>query len=192
VRWGSTVSESSRELAVPGDLLGVAEEFLPGPGAYEENYRVRAAVLGYVVKDSLSKVASVRPIKYPNLPAPGSIVVGVVTEVREEYARVRIDAVGDRTLQYPFTGILHIVQIAERVGGSARVYEYVRLGDVVRAKVLSSRPPYLLTIKEPKLGVILASCSLCGATLKLSGDKLACPQCGNSEKRKVGYGYGHT
>jgi len=176
---------------VPGDLLGVAEEFLAGPGAYEENYRVRAAVLGYVVKDTLSKVALVRPVKYPSLPAPGSVVVGVVAEVREEYARVRIDAVGDRVLQYPFTGILHIAQIAERVGSVARLYDYVRLGDVVRAKVLSNRPPYILTIKEPKLGVVLASCSLCGATLRLAGDKLVCPRCGNSERRKVGYGYGH-
>ena len=192
MRWGSTTSAGSRELAVPGDLLGIAEEFLAGPGAYEENYRVRAAVLGYVVRDTLGKVASVRPIRYPNLPTPGSVVVGVVTEVRDEYARVRIDAVGDKVLQYPFTGILHIVQITERVGSTARIYDLVRLGDVVRAKVLSSRPPYILTAKEPKLGVVLASCSLCGATLRPSGDKLVCPRCGNTERRKVAQGYGHV
>lgn len=178
--------------AMPGDQLGVAEEFLPGPGTYEVNYQIRAAVIGKVARDLLNKVVMVEPHKRPSMPHSGAIVLAAITEMREDFARARILSVNNAALRYPFTGMLHVTQVVERAGEIKQMYNYVRIGDIVRSKVLNNSPPYLLTIREARLGVILANCSRCGSQLKLMKDKLKCPTCGNIETRKLGYGYGHT
>lgn len=179
------------DVVVPGDRIGVAEEFLPGPGTYEFDYQIRAASIGRVVKDYLSKVAVVRPFKAPLIPHPGAIGLVVVTDIREDFARTKILSVNNAVLHYTFTGMLHVTQVVEKAGEIKQMYNYVRIGDLVRSKILSHSPPYLLTIKEARLGVVLAYCSKCGGILRLSNDKLKCPQCGNTESRKIGHGYGH-
>ena len=188
---GASSGEAREEVVVPGDQLAVSEEYIPGPGTYELDYRVRAALVGRVSRDNLNKVIMVRPFKDPPLPQPGSIAVAVVTEIREDYARARIIAINNAIVPYHFTGILHMTQVAERASEVKHMHDYVRIGDLVRVKILNQSPPYLLTMREQKLGVILASCNRCGATLKLVGGKLVCPRCGHSERRKLGQGYGY-
>lgn len=184
--------EAVEVLAMPGDRLGMAEEFLPGPGTYEVGYQIRAAVIGKVVRDLLNKVVMVEPYKHPSMPHSGAIVLAAITEMREDFARARILTVNNTVLRYPFTGMLHVTQVVERAGEIKQMYNYVRIGDIVRSKVLNNSPPYLLTIREARLGVILANCSRCGSQLKLAKDKLKCPTCGNVETRKLGYGYGSS
>lgn len=186
------MSEKQGELVLPGDHLGVAEEFLPGPGTYELGYRIRAAMVGLVARDHVSKVVSVKPFKILRLPQQGDTVVALVTEVREDFARAKIFAVNNTPLRYVFTGIIHATQVVDKAGEAKQIHEYLRVGDIVRARVLNQSVPYLLTMRDPKLGVILASCSKCGATLRLSGDRLTCPRCGNLEKRKIAQGYGRV
>ncbi|MCX8185066.1 MAG: exosome complex RNA-binding protein Csl4 [Sulfolobales archaeon] len=183
-------SEELKNVVVPGDRIGVAEEFLPGPGTYEVNYQIRSAVVGRVVRDLLNKVAYVRSLKPPRIPQSGAIVLAVITEIREDFARAKILAVNNVAIRYYFTGVIHVTQVIEKVGEAKQMFNYVRLGDLVRARTLNNTPPFLLSIKESKLGVVLASCSKCGATLKLHGEKLKCLQCGNIETRKIGHGYG--
>ncbi|MCX8208518.1 MAG: exosome complex RNA-binding protein Csl4 [Sulfolobales archaeon] len=179
-----------KNVVVPGDLIGVAEEFIPGPGTYEMNYQIRSAIVGRVVKDLRSKVVHIEPLKALKIPQPGAIVLAVVTEIREDFARVKIMAVNNVFTHYHFTGMLHVTQVVEKVGEVKHMFNYVRLGDLVRARVLNHAPPYLLSIRDPKLGVVLASCSKCGTALRLHGERLKCPQCGNVETRKIGHGYG--
>lgn len=182
---------TTEEFVVPGDLLGVAEEFLPGPGTYEIGYQIRAAAVGRVVRDLLNKVVTVELCKTPVMPYSGAVLLAIITEMREDFARAKILAVNNTTLRYPFTGVLHVTQVVEKTGEVKQMYDYVRIGDVVRAKALNNSPPYLLTVREAKLGVVLAYCSKCGAQLKLLKDKLKCPQCGSTETRKLGHGYGY-
>ncbi|MGI0150979.1 MAG: hypothetical protein ACREC5_03460, partial [Thermoplasmata archaeon] len=49
-------------LVLPGDLLGTAEEFVPGLGAYEVGGRVFAALLGHPEIDPKARAVSVRAI----------------------------------------------------------------------------------------------------------------------------------
>ncbi len=180
----------SEELVVPGDRIGVAEEFLPGPGTYELDYQIRASAVGRVVRDVIGKVVSVRPLKVPAMPRSDSTVLATISEIREDFAIARIFAVDGDPLPYTFTGILHVAQVAERGGGAKLLYDYVRVGDVVRSKVLNDCPPYIMSLRGARLGVVLANCSRCGAPLRPSGERLKCPQCGNVETRKLGHGYG--
>jgi len=161
---------------------------MPSSGTYVDNGTVRAAVVGYAVYDFLSRRVSVKPVKPLRIPKAGDTVVGVVTAVRDEIAIVKVLGFDIyNTFKNPFTGLLHISQASEsRV---QNLYEVVRLGDLIKAKVLNNYIPLLLSTKEPKFGVILAYCSRCGAVLLKKDSNLICSRCHSVEVRKVSLEY---
>jgi len=175
----------------PGEEICVIEEFLPGVGTFDRDGIVRAALIGVTQVDMVSRVVFVKPfVKPPRMPEKGDIVYGIVQVVKDEFAIVKIagDYYGHR---YPtsFTGLLHISQATDRY--VKNLYEVVRVGDVLKAKVLSNYPPYNLTIKEHRLGIVLAFCGKCGERMiKAGNDTLKCGRCGNTERRKVSSEYG--
>jgi len=185
------IKELTNRGVVPGDALCVIEEFLPGPGTYEYNGVVRAALVGSTIADLNTRVINVKPrIREPILPRRGSIVYGIIVLIREEYAIVRlVSDVSGIKYHTSFTAILHISQVTDKF--IKDLFEVLRMGDIVKAKVLNDSIPYNISIKDPKLGVVLAFCGRCGSLLKFeSGDLLKCPACGNSERRKVSADYG--
>jgi exosome complex component CSL4 len=177
----------------PGDILCAIEEFIPGEGVYVDNGYIRAAQFGVVEVDFVSRKISVRPLgKKPRLPRKGGVVYGVVTGVpREELALVKIFA-DERMIPFNgfFTGVLHVSQVSDNPSQRS-IYEFVKPGDFIRATVTSPSSPYVLSIKRPQDGVILAYCSVCGAPLyKVPGSPyLLCKRCGNKEKRKTAIHY---
>ncbi|MEM0021418.1 MAG: exosome complex RNA-binding protein Csl4 [Fervidicoccaceae archaeon] len=179
----------NNDVVVPGEELAVIEEFSPLNGTYsDENGFVRASLLGKVSKDLLNKVIRVNPVKSRYaFPMVKDIVIGYVSFLRGEIAMVNIVRDGNlRPLTGQLAGFLHISQ----TGAEGRhISEHIAPGDLIRARVISSENPFQLSIKHPSLGVILASCSQCGAILRRDGDKLVCPKCGNIEKRKIASGY---
>ncbi len=187
---------SKERFVVPGDLLAVIEEYFPGEGTYvlEERGEIRAAVAGHPFIDVRARRLNVRPAgRTPKVPKRGSTVYGYVSMVpRDDLALVRT------TMEYPllkirelewFPGILHISQASDKYVNS--IYQVVRLGDIVKAQVLNSKPPYILSIRQPSYGVVAALCSRCGALLeKRPGTHLLiCPRCGNKESRKTSPSY---
>jgi len=180
----------STRVVLPGDVLCVEEEFMPGSGAYvDEKGFVRAAIVGEPVYDIASRRVSVRPFSRKSLlPKQGDVVVGVVSIVKEDVAIVKVLGFD---IHAPFknsiTGLLHISQISESRVES--IYDAVKLGDLVKAKVINNYVPLLLSIKEPRLGVVLAYCSKCGAVLVKEESNLRCPRCGSVEQRKVSLDY---
>ncbi|HDN75897.1 MAG TPA: RNA-binding protein [Acidilobales archaeon] len=187
----SRISEIKDKYVVPGESICVIEEFMPGIGTYEVKGEVRAALVGKVDLDLNIRTANVRPkVKEPILPCRGVIAYGIVTLIREEYALLRlIGDINGNKYTTPFTAILHISQASEKF--IKDLFEILRVGDIVKVKVLNDTVPYNVTIKEAKLGVILAFCGKCGAQLKYEGtEMLKCPMCGNVEKRKLSIDYG--
>ncbi|MEM1680441.1 MAG: exosome complex RNA-binding protein Csl4 [Sulfolobales archaeon] len=176
--------------AVPGTALCVIEEFLPGSWVYEEEGVVRAAVVGKVSPDLRLRTISVKPcVKTPQLLSKGNIIYGLVTILYEELAVIKIFAneLG-RRYDNPFTGLLHITQVQE--GYVRNFYDVLAVGDIVKAKVLNDTTPYSITIKEQKLGVVMAYCTICGSPMrKYQSDTLKCFKCGNIEKRKLSTSY---
>ncbi|MEM2021101.1 MAG: exosome complex RNA-binding protein Csl4 [Zestosphaera sp.] len=179
------LDELNKLRLVPGEEVCVLEEFLPGNGTYEHEGIVRSTIVGRPLIDLDIRVVEVRPSSNRvYMPTAGSIVYGIVSLVKDEYALARIycDAKCRKYLT-TFTGILYVSQISDMYVRS--VYELVRPGDVVKAKSLSDTPPYRLTLKERQLGVVLAYCSVCGAKLVKHGNTLSCPACKSSENRKT-------
>lgn len=189
----SRIEQIRGKKVVPGEEVCIVEEFTSGIGTYEEDGVVRATLSGIVEPDTTLRVVHVRPkVKLPRMPSRGDIVYAVTHVVRDEImiAKIVADGQGKKYLN-PFTGLLHISQASDRFVKD--LYEVVRVGDLIKAKVLGYAPPYNLTLKEPRLGVVLGFCSICGGLLKkLSTDTLKCPECGNVEKRKVSLDYGNV
>jgi len=180
----------SGQIVVPGDRLGVIEEFTLGPGTYEQSGTIYSSTTGRALLDLLNKQASVFPkVHASNVPHVGSTVLGQVSEVQSKQATIRIFQVGSRLLTGFFSGLLHISDVSQRYVES--MYEVCKAGDIVRARVISDKNRvFHLTINEKDLGVVYAFCSRCGHALVQRRFILRCPECGNSERRKPAHDYG--
>jgi len=180
----------SGQIVVPGDRLGVIEEFLPGPGTYESEGTIYSAATGRALMDLLNKQVSVYPKAHvTRVPHVGSLVLGQVSDVQSKQANIRIFKVGDHSLSGFFSGPLHIGDVSPRYVES--MYEACRAGDIVRAKVISEKNrTFHLTTNEKDLGVVYAFCSRCGHSLTQRRFIMRCPECDNTERRKTAADYG--
>jgi len=187
------MSRSERKsglFVVPGDRLGVIEEFTPGPGTYVEQGTIRSKVTGRTLLDMLNKKVSVYPlIQAVSVPRIGSTVSGQVLDVKSKTAMLRILKVGKKSLSGFFTGVLHISDVSPSYVET--MFSVCKRGDIMRAKVVSDKNRiFYLSTAEKNLGVIYAFCSQCGHVLLLREQRMRCPRCGNVENRKVTLDYG--
>jgi exosome complex component CSL4 len=170
---------------VPGEKLGVVEEFDPGRGTVEVNGIVYSSQTGTAAVDTKRRVVSVKTAAGPVVvPEEGSSVTGVVEKVQEKMAIVNLVLVDGKKMVLPFTGMLHISNSSPRF--ERVMSEVCKPNDILRAKVIdtSQRIPKLTTIGRD-LGVIKAYCSRCGNELVLSGRILRCSNCRNVERRRL-------
>lgn len=181
------------EFVLPGTFLGVAEEFLPGKGAYEEDGKVYAATIGIAEYDMKGRKAQVNPVvSQPPSPSMGDVVVCQVVAMREKMALVEILALKnheDREVTGSTKARIYISQSSPRYVKD--LSNEFRINDVVRARVKKAhKEPLELSTVENNLGVIRALCTKCRTVLKVKGNVLECPNCGNIEMRKLASDYG--
>jgi exosome complex component CSL4 len=178
---------------VPGDVIGYEEEYVEGQNVFLEEPAglLRASTVGVLRLDNNLKVASVLPARTLRVPGKGSFVIGMVTQVRESlvftelYGEISLDP-RPRWVK-EFSGRLTGVITPEHISDSRidDIYSFLRPGDIIVARVMSTISPYLLSVKSPQLGVLYAFCSRCGSLMTPEADGFRCPRCGNFEKRKV-------
>jgi len=178
---------------VPGDVIGYEEEYVEGQNVFLEEPAglLRASTVGVLRLDNNLKVASVLPARTLRAPGKGSFVIGMVTQVRENLAFTEL--YGEISLDprprwvKEFSGRLTGVITPEHISDSRidDIYSFLRPGDIIVARVMSTINPYLLSLKSPQLGVLYAFCSRCGSLMTPEADGFRCPRCGNFEKRKV-------
>ena len=186
----SRSERKSGQFVVPGDRLGVIEEFTPGPGTYVEHGTIHSKITGRTLLDMLNKKVSVYPlIPAVSVPRTGSTVLGQALDVKSRTAMLRILKVGNRQLSGFFTGVLHISDVSPSYVET--MFNVCKTGDIMRAKVISEKNrTFHLSTAEKNLGVVYAFCSQCGHILLLRGLRMRCLRCGNIEKRKVTSDYG--
>ncbi|MEM2122887.1 MAG: exosome complex RNA-binding protein Csl4 [Candidatus Bathyarchaeia archaeon] len=174
---------------IPGERLGVIEEFIPGPGTYEDKGTIFSTNVGSVEIDAIEKTVKVKPYsKLPVTPREGDVVSGLVINVQDKLAIIDIYVIGDRILPQPFSAALHIANTSPRY--ERLMGDVFKRGDFIKAKVINvkNRIPQLTTVGR-EFGVIKAFCSKCGEELALSGRILICPACSNKESRKISEEY---
>jgi exosome complex component CSL4 len=188
---GSKSSEQrSRQLVVPGERLGVIEEYTPDAGTYVRDGVIYSRVVGQILVDLTQKRVSVRRLaRGTNVPKIGSIVIGQVSNVQTQNAGVRIFNVDRRDLSGVFSSVLHVSDVQMRFVDS--MYDVCKPGDIMRGKVISEKNrTFHLSTKDKDLGVVYAFCSNCGYLLEPRRQGMHCSRCGRIEGRKTAYGYG--
>ncbi len=181
---------SSGKFVVPGEKLGVIEEFIPDSGTYVEDGTIHAGNVGHVLMDMTNKKVSVYPAaRNINVPRIGSIAIGDAVSVQSSMATLRIRKIGKDFISGFFSGLIHVSDVS--FAYTENMFNAFRVSDLVRAKVISDKnKTYHLSTKEDNLGVIYAFCSQCGNLLSSKGRGLECGACGNVERRKVASDYG--
>jgi exosome complex component CSL4 len=175
----------------PGDVLATSEEAVPGPGAYDDGSNIVATRIGKFFLDPNEMRAVVEPLtSVPTEMRLGDFIVGEVTMVKPSMCAVEVLAVENKTrvVVGDTNGTLHVSKIARRyvkdVGN-----EY-RLGDVVRAQIISVKPSIQVSTEDPRCGAIKALCTRCRFGLNKVDKALECPNCGRREMRNLAPDYG--
>jgi exosome complex component CSL4 len=182
--------QKSGNVVLPGERLGVIEEFLPDSGTYVKDGVIYSKIVGRALMDLLHKRVSVYPlINGVAVPKVSGTVVGQVGNSQSDNVLVRIFKIGTKMLSGVFTGILHISDVQERYVDSMN--DVCKPGDIVRAKVISEKNQiYHLSTNDKGLGVVYAFCSRCGNLLESKRYEMQCIKCGNVENRKTAADYG--
>ena len=181
------------DFVLPGDALGVTEEFLPSEWTYDDHGEIRSLVAGTVTIDQENKKISIIPkTKSPVILKKGDVVLGQIREVRGQRALVDVDGIKDskRSLPITFLGAIHISQA--RKGYVDKLTDDFHIGDLIQARVtkVMGVDNADLTTAETELGVLKAMCTNCRHFMKQIGKKeVKCPNCGRKETRNISSNY---
>jgi exosome complex component CSL4 len=181
------------DFVLPGDALGVTEEYDPAEWTFDDEGKIRSLVAGTVSLDDKNKRISIVPkAGSPAVLKNGVLVFGQISEVRGQRALMKIEGIKDnkRGLVTNFSGGIHISQADK--GYVAKLTDEFHIGDLVDAKVtkIIGLDNVDLTTAEKELGVIKAMCTTCRAYMKqISKNEVLCPRCGRKERRKISSKY---
>ena len=184
---------TKKVIVTPGEKVAVIEEFNSGEGTYLKESEVRSLHVGEI-RHNLSE-RSIN-IKHPNsedkLPQPGDIIMGVVETAQSKNANIRIESINGKLSTAGFTGMLQLMPNPSSGRGRIKRGATCRAGDIMRALVFSNTNSIIhLSIDRSDLGVIKASCSICGGSFVRLGERLKCVDCGFVEERRLSSGYGN-
>jgi exosome complex component CSL4 len=182
--------QKSGQLVVPGERLGVIEEFIPDAGTYVKDGVIYSKVVGHALIDFMHKKVSVFPVgKGVKIPKIGSIIVGQVSSVQTQTASVRFTQVDRRKIAGFFSAVLHVSDVQMSFVDS--MFDVCKPGDIMRAKIISEKNrTYHLSTQDKEMGVVYGFCSNCGEGLEQRSQGMHCPRCGRVESRKTAIDYG--
>lgn len=183
----------SGDLVLPGDVLGVSEQFIPADWTYDDEGKIKSLVVGVVFRDDSNKKISVIPsTSSPAVLKNDTHIVGQIMEVRGQRALVKIDSIKDnkRGLPVSFVGGIHVSQAKK--GYLSRLTDAFHIGDIIEAKVTKVVGLDNIDLKTSQndLGVVKAMCTRCRHFMQQTGkNDVVCPNCDNREKRKLSNHY---
>ncbi len=175
---------------LPGDVVGSAEEFVPGDCTYSKGGVIFASTAGLVKIDPKTRAACVIPkTNAPVKLCQGDIVVGEVIDLKDSLVIVSL-AFKKGHENRPLSdeeATIHISNVRNSYVKDLRHLFSIR--DILKAKIIDERQMRLSTGDED-LGVIKAYCNRCLTGLMRKDGKLVCPSCANIETRKISSVYG--
>lgn len=171
---------------MPGDVLGVSEQYLPGDWTYEDEGYIKAAVIGNV-SINRHEIAIIPKTTVPVVLKVGDTVVGQITDIKGQRAMVDVQASIDssRELALPYSGAIHVSQVKK--GYLEKLTDAFRIGDIVEGKIIKIMGDNIdINTEDPEHGVLKAMCSRCRKFMVSVDDKdvLYCEQCNRKEKEK--------
>jgi len=185
---------SPGSVSTPGEVLGSATEYEPGPGTYVWRGHVRASVLGVVsVKTEAGRkpTVEVRRKTEAAIPLPGSTVVAKIRKVTPRLVLADIVCVNGQLVNENFSGIIRQQDVRATEIDKVDLHGSFRPGDIIHALVqsLGDSRAYSLTTRERELGVVYAKSATSGLAMVLpldaDGSELMCPETFQREPRKA-------
>lgn len=176
---------------IPGDFIGMSEEFTSGDGTYDDGGNIYASIVGVTREDKKERKIEVIPkTSVPSIIKKDDIVVGRISDLRENLVLVDIAYIKgreDRGLVNTGQGTIHISNVKDSyVPELKHEFDYM---DIVRAVVIDEKAIRLSTVGK-NFGVIKAICKRCRIGLRRKGNALECPKCGRVEMRHLSDDYG--
>ncbi|MEO9365012.1 MULTISPECIES: exosome complex RNA-binding protein Csl4 [Candidatus Nitrosocaldus] len=173
--------------ALPGDRIATIEEFEGLEGIYQhEDGMLRASRIGKVTYDMKQRYVRVNGLKSMLIPKKDDHVIGFIHMLTSNSANIRIVYINDLKSDARFDAIY--------IGrGKVKVHNMFRVGDMVRAKVVSILNGYIhVTFKDGNFGVIYTRCNQCGGeVVKLNAEEVKCVECNTVSSRKLADDYGN-
>ena len=126
--------QKSGHLVVPGERLGVIEEFIPDSGTYVKDGVIYSKIVGRALLDLLNKRVSVYPLVNGELvPKVSSVVIGQIGNAQSDNVLVRIFKIENKRLSGEFSGILHVSDVSDRY--IDQMSDVCKSGDIVRLSI---------------------------------------------------------
>ncbi|PBP15340.1 hypothetical protein BUE80_DR013925, partial [Diplocarpon rosae] len=157
---------------VPGQILGLASEYLPGPGVHVHNAQLYASILGPVLKSTPPKPTG-----------PQKRLTKITPAALRGLHLLRMAGRERRT----FCQRIRVQDVRATEKDKVKIFESFRPGDIVRANVISlgDQANYYLSTATNNLGVIMATSEAGNAMYPVSWKEYKDPETGASESRKV-------
>mmetsp|Transcript_11388 Transcript_11388/g.42763 ORF Transcript_11388/g.42763 Transcript_11388/m.42763 type:complete len:209 (+) Transcript_11388:3-629(+) len=191
----SPSQDSTTALVLPGDIISSLDKHQHGKFTYTNQNNIHSSVMGHIHQEKSKKPTefpfiSVQPlISYPIL-SQGCLVLCQVTQIASFEARCIIISVADQELPSDhgkFLGVLRQQDIRLHEIDKIKIEEMFRVGDIVRARVLSlgDSKRYILSTASNELGVVKAMSRVGAPLVAVDWDKMQCEKTGLIERRKV-------
>ncbi|WWC88887.1 uncharacterized protein L201_003802 [Kwoniella dendrophila CBS 6074] len=160
-----------------------------GSGCYELDGRILSSIVGVPKRDG-SVVSVIGRQESNNTPEVGSVVIGTISRLTTQQAHVTLITSNDRPLpetSEEFQGVIRITDIRLTERDKIKMGDCFRLGDLVKAKVLSlgDARSYYLSTAANELGVMYAISETGNPLLPVSYQEMEDELTGKREKRKV-------
>jgi exosome complex component CSL4 len=176
---------------LPGDLIGISEEYTAGEGAFDENGNIYSTVVGTVVENQKKRVIGVKPLgNTPPVVKKGDVVYGLVSGIRSSVVLLDLAFIKgheDRQIAGDVQAAIHVSNVKKSYVSELK-HEF-GYNDIVKGRIID---PATLRVdtSDPEHGVIKAFCSRCKIGMRRKNKVLECPNCERSETRKISTEYG--
>jgi exosome complex component CSL4 len=199
-------------IALPGQLLGSADKYFPGPGTHIHESSVFASIGGPVITSPTPKTTSTatKPspllsIQRPDtsadpgilgtgsggggtiLPEVNSVVLALITRLGPRFATCEILVIDSVVCRESFQGQIRREDIRATEKDKIKMEESFRVGDLVRGTVISlgDQSNYYVSTSENEFGVVVARSEEGRLMFPVSWREFRDPVTGRAEPRKA-------
>jgi exosome complex component CSL4 len=186
------------ELVTPGVRVGRSETHDAGPGVYESDGVLFAALVGTLAVNSTGPGRTQPALsvthsradargKLVSLPEIGTVVSARITRVTPRAAHVELLAADGVLFRDVFKGTIRQQDVRQMETDTVELYKCFRPRDVVVAEVISlgDRHSYFLSTAKNELGVVYAVSAAGEVMAPISWEAMECPTSKVVEPRKV-------
>lgn len=197
-------------VALPGQLLGAADKYLPGPGTHIHESQIYASIAGPVLASPTPNPPPTHPtpllsIQRPPpstdpgilgtgsggggtiLPEVSSVVLAMITRLGARFASCDILVVDGVVCREAFQGMIRREDVRATEKDRIRIEDSFRVGDLVRGTVISlgDQSNYYVSTSENEFGVVVARSEEGRLMFPVSWREFRDPVSGRTESRKA-------